>query len=236
MEGFDARFQIPSNMMIVGPTSSGKTTWIKNLLQHKKEYFNVEPEAMILFYKENQKIYDEMQNIMIDGKKNSAEREFPVFKKVSDSPKSADEVKEVFLEFPRRIPKIVVFDDQLDEIGPAVKHLFTVLTHHYNCFTIFLSQTLFDKSKDLRTLSINTQYMVLFNNPRDRMSVSQLAKQVFPGKIDLLNQAYEKATKNRAYGYLLLDFHQRQDDRIRIRSHIFPKEFPTVVYLPWDVL
>ena len=55
MEGYDARFQIPSNMMIVGPTSSGKTTWLKNLLKHKKEYFNVEPQQMLLFYKEHQK-------------------------------------------------------------------------------------------------------------------------------------------------------------------------------------
>ena len=234
MKGFDARFQIPSNMMIVGPTSSGKTTWLKNLLKYKKEYFNVEPEVMILFYKEHQKIYDEMQDIMIDGK--DVRKDFPVFKRYYKTPKSVEELKEILIAYPKSIPKIVVFDDHLDEVGPALKQLFTVLTHHYTCFTIFLSQTLFDKTKELRTLSINTQYMVLFNNPRDRMSISQLAKQVYPGKVDLLNQAYQRATKGRSYGSLLLDFHQRQDDRIRIRSHIFPEEYPTTVYMPWDFL
>ena len=78
--------------------------------------------------------------------------------------------------------------------------------------------------------------MVLFNNPRDRMSVSQLAKQVFPGKVNLLNQAYKEATGGRGYGYILLDFHQKQDDRVRVRSHIYPNEYPTVVYLLWDSL
>ena len=78
--------------------------------------------------------------------------------------------------------------------------------------------------------------MVLFNNPRDRMSISQLAKQVFPGKVQLLNEAYRKATKEREYGYLLLDFHQRQDDRVRLRSNIFPQEFPMKAYLLWDSL
>ena len=77
MEGFDARFQIPSNMMIVGPTSSGKTTWLKNLIQHKNEYFNVKPKIMLLFYKESQKIYDEMEQLMSDCKTN--ERNLPVF-------------------------------------------------------------------------------------------------------------------------------------------------------------
>ena len=234
MEGYDARFQIPSNMMVVGPTSSGKTTWLKNLIKHKKEYFNVEPEALILFYSQHQKIYDEMENMMIDGKSFSGRREFPVFKKYIGAPKSVDDLKQLLYEFPKKTAKIVVFDDQLDEIGPSVKHLFTVLTHHLNCFTIFLSQTLFDKAKELRTLSINTQYMVLFKNPRDRMSISQLAKQVFPGKVDLLNTAYFRATKSRPFGYLLLDFHQRQDDNIRIRSHIFPEEYPTTVYMLWD--
>ena len=187
---------------------------------------------MLLFYKEHQNIYDEMENIMRDGKRD--QNNFPVFKKFKTLPKSVEEIKDIFIAYPKSTPKFVVFDDYLDEVGPALKHLFTVLTHHYNCFTIFLSQTLFDKTKDLRTLSINTQYMVLFNNPRDQMSISQLAKQVFPGKVDLLNQAYKKATKGRAYGYLLLDFHQRQDDQIRLRSHIFPKEYPCVVYLTWD--
>ena len=234
MEGFDARFEIPSNMMIVGPTSSGKTTWLKNLVRHKKEYFKVEPKTMLLFYKEHQNIYNEMEKIMNDGK--TGKENFPVFKKYRNPPKSVQELKDIFIAYPKSVPKIVVFDDYLDEVGPALKHLFTVLTHHHSCFTVFLSQTLFDKSKELRTLSINTQYMVLFNNPRDRMSVSQLAKQVFPGKVDLLNKAYKEATRGRGYGYILLDFHQKQDDRVRVRSHIYPNEYPTVVYLLWDSL
>ena len=174
-----------------------------------------------------------MEKLMNEGKKGG---NLPVFKKYKNPPKSIEDLKEIFSTFSKKTPKIVVFDDYLDEIGPPLKHLFTVLTHHYNCFTILLSQTLFEKKNELRTLSINTQYMVLFNNPRDRMSISQLAKQVFPGKVQLLNEAYRKATKEREYGYLLLDFHQRQDDRVRLRSNIFPQEFPMKAYLLWDSL
>lgn len=73
--------------------------------------------------------------------------------------------------------------------------------------------------------------MILFNNPRDRSAISQLAKQVFPGNTKMLVKAYQEAVRGRAYGYLLLDFHQRQDDRVRIRSHIFPNEWPMKVYI-----
>ena len=107
---------------------------------------------------------------------------------------------------------------------------FSVLTHHYNCFTVFLCQNLFNAKNDLRTLSINTQYMVLFNNPRDRSAVANLAKQIFPGRSHMLNKAYRMATSETPYGYLLLDFQQKQKDKIRLRSHIFPKERPMRAY------
>ena len=144
MKGFDLRFQIPSNMMLVGPTSSGKTTWLKNLVKYKDSLFATAPKSMLLFYKEHQKVYDEMEKLMNKGKNGG---NLPVFKKYKNPPKSIEDLKEIFSTFSKKTPKIVVFDDYLDEIGPPLKHLFTVLTHHYNCFTILLSQTLFEKKK-----------------------------------------------------------------------------------------
>ena len=47
MDGFDLRFSIPSNMVIVGPTSSGKTTWLKHLVVGRHEYFATPPETML---------------------------------------------------------------------------------------------------------------------------------------------------------------------------------------------
>ena len=72
--------------------------------------------------------------------------------------------------------------------------------------------------------------MILFNNPRDRSAVSHLAKQVYPGNVHRLNDAYATATGERSYGYLLLDFHQQQNNLVRLRSHIFPDEQPTRAY------
>ena len=56
--------------------------------------------------------------------------------------------------------------------------------------------------------------MVLFNNPRDRSAVAHLAKQIFPGRVGILNKAYREAVNGRSHGYLLLDFHQQQDDKV----------------------
>ena len=222
--GFDVRFFLPSNMLAVGPTSSGKTSWLKRLVENRQIMFAEVPKYMILFYKEWQKAYEDMEQRM-----NQDQNENRFFKFAS-IPSTVEEMKDILEMLPKKAPKLVVFDDYLDEVGSVLKHFFTVLTHHYYCFTIFLCQNLFNAKNELRTLSINTQYMVLFNNPRDQSSISQLSKQVFPGKNFLLNEAYHLATNNRPYGYLLLDFHQRQNNLVRLRSHIFPHEYPMKTY------
>ena len=95
---------------------------------------------------------------------------------------------------------------------------------------MFLCQSLFGVKSKLRTLSMNSQYMILFNNPRDKSAISQLAKQVFPENGHLLNEAYRMATKEKLYGYILLDFHYPQNDLVRLRSNIFPDEQPMRAY------
>lgn len=136
MDGHDLRFNIPSNMLIVGPTSSGKTTWLKNLVEHRHIFFSVNPEALLLFHKEPQKAYNAIEKCMIEDKKpNTSFSPFRSFKAV---PKSVEEMKEILDTYPRKLPKIIVFDDYLDEVGHVLKHMFTVLTHHYNCFTVIL--------------------------------------------------------------------------------------------------
>ena len=222
--GFDVRFFLPSNMMAVGPTSSGKTSWLKRLVENRQLMFSEEPQYMMLFYKEWQNAYEDMEQKINQGRDENR------FLKFDSMPTTVEEIKDILEMLPKEAPKLVVFDDYLDEVGPVLKHFFTVLTHHYYCFTIFLCQNLFNAKNELRTLSINTQYMVLFNNPRDQSSISQLSKQVFPGKTFLLNEAYRLATNNRPYGYLMLDFHQRQNNLVRLRSHIFPHEYPMRTY------
>ena len=61
---------------------------------------------------------------------------FSSFRAFNQIPYSIDAMKEILEAYPRKLPKIIVFDDYLDEVGHVLKHMFTVLTHHYNCFTV----------------------------------------------------------------------------------------------------
>ena len=53
-------------------------------------------------------------------------------------------------------------------------------------------------------MSLNCHYLVLFKSPRDSSQVNHLAKQMYPGHVKYMQEAFQDATK-RPYGYLLCD-------------------------------
>ena len=50
------------------------------------------------------------------------------------------------------------------------------------CFIIFLAQNVFSKGSEAGTISLKTQYQVLFKNPSDELQVSVLAHQLLPSQ------------------------------------------------------
>ena len=67
---------------------------------------------------------------------------------------------------------LVVLDDLMAETDGRVTNLFTKKIHHSDTSVIYLVQNIFPKNKESRTNSLNSQYLVVFKNPRE---ASQLA-------------------------------------------------------------
>ena len=69
-----------------------------------------------------------------------------------------------------------------------------LFTHgrHENVSVVFLTQNLFHKSKFSRDMLLNTDYMVLFKNPRDASVITHLGAQM--GNAEFLKQAFREAT------------------------------------------
>jgi hypothetical protein len=72
---------------------------------------------------------------------------------------------------------------------------------------------------------------VLLKNTRDKQQFTHLARQVYPENSQSLHEAYLDATEQ-AHGYLVLDFAQDTDDKLRYRTRIFPDNHPTIFYVP----
>ena len=127
---------------------------------------------------------------------------------------------------------MVVIDDKMSEEGGSneLANLFTKGAHHRKLSVVFIVQNMFHQAKSMRTISLNSHYLVLFKNPRDRGQIRALGSQVYPVHPSFVAAAFNDATKQR-YSYRVLDFHLNSAEELRMRTGIFVKEIP-YVYLP----
>ena len=74
----------------------------------------------------------------------------------------------------------------------------------------------------MRNIHLNTEYVVLFRNPRDKSQFGHLARQLEPkhskALVDAYVDAYVDAT-SRPYSHLLVDLKPHTPDAMRYRSN-----------------
>ena len=110
-----------------------------------------------------------------------------------------------------------------------ISQLFT-RGRHDNLSIISLTQNIFHKNQ--REISLNSDYMVIFKNPRDKTQFTNLVKQFMPRKYMFLLRVFEDATKL-LRSYFLLDMRPETDDKFRICARILNDvNYPQVVYIP----
>ena len=202
----DPRWKHPFTCVVAGPTSCGKTQFVSRLLRHSADIITPTPQRLIWFYGQWQPAYT---NLKLEG------LEF-----VEGLPR-----EDFFLD--PAVTNLVVIDDLLCETDSRVTKLFTKGSHHKNCSVIFITQNLFDKNKENRTITLNAHYMVLFKSPRDAMQVQHLARQMYPGKTRFMLEAFQDAT-TKPYSYLLVDLKPDTPEELRLRTNIFPGELQSV--------
>ena len=123
------------------------------------------------------------------------------------------------------IRNLIVIDDQMIEAGKdnRIVNLFTKGSHHRNLSVIYIVQNLFHQGKLNRSLSLNSHYLVLFNNPRDKQQILTLAKQMYLSETAWFIKKYEEAVR-RPFGYLFVDLRPTTPDRCRLRTNVLPGE------------
>ena len=213
----DLRLKTPFSWLMAGGSGCGKTTKCVNFLKnHAAITDNGKCDNIKYFYNQWQPSYDELDSVInitwIEG-----------------AP-TMDQIRELTMPHKDR-GSIVVIDDFMTSLDKSLMELFTVYAHHGNCSTVFLSQNLFDKNPHFRTVSLNSTYISIFKNPRDKLQISAFARQINPTNSKFVIESYLAATKA-AYSYLFFDNHQKTDDNFRLRSRILPHERPMIIWMP----
>ena len=206
-------FRHPTTILIAGPTFSGKTTFVKRIIS--TQMIQPPPERIIWIYKEK----DDQTEM------DAMRREFPTIEFHTELDTS------IFDKLNSAERNLVILDDVMAEAGDSksVAKLFTQGSHHRNMTVVFLVQNLFHQAKQMRNISLNSHYMVLYKNPRDQGQIHALSYQMYPSEKHFLADAFADATAA-PHSYLLLDFHPETPEHLRVRAKIFPGE-TTQVYV-----
>ena len=117
---------------------------------------------------------------------------------------------------------LLVFDDLMTEAkrDQRIADLFTKGSHHRNISVVYLTQNLFPQGKACRGIIMNTQHMVLFNNPIDRQQVATLARRIYPSTSSTFMKKFEQATSY-PYGHLVIDLKSDTPEKDRLHTEIF---------------
>lgn len=198
------KLEHPSTCLIAAPTKSGKTFLVKKIIDHKM--FHPMPQKIIYCYGKYQPIFKLMKNV-----------EF-----IEGLPDNLNSIQNA----------LIIIDDLMTEVANdfRLSNLFTKGCHHQNLSVIFIMQNIFVKGKEMRNVNLNSQYLILFKNPRDKSQVMILGKQMFPGKTKAFREIFQDATSPK-YGYLLIDLRPNADDSLRLRTGMFPED-KCYVYQP----
>ena len=200
----DPRWKHPFPALVAGPTCCGKSQFVKRLLESGEDMIEGAPENIIWCYGIYQPAYDEIQ------------RNIPNISFVEGVPSDLESM------INPSIRNLVVIDDLMQELSndQRITSLFTKGCHHRNLSVIFILQNIFHRGKELRDMSLNCHYLVLFKSPRDSSQVNHLAKQMFPGHVKYMQEAFQDATK-RPYGYLLCDLKPESPSDFRLLFKCF---------------
>ena len=212
----DTRFRPYARFLLTGASGSGKTEWAINLIRYRQVLFQKPPTYVKWYYRVYQDVY---RTMLQSGLVQEVEEGIP----------SIGEVEELSKKYPNCL--IVIDDPGQDRNLAVLADLFAVVARHNKVNVIVMTQNLFPRGRGARDVTLNATVLVLFRNLRDLNQISTFGRQFQPTKAKGFLDVYRDVTSDKAYSYLLLDFSQDLADNLRIRTDIFPWEYPQKVYI-----
>ena len=210
------RIKHPTRFLIAGPTGCGKTKFVARILETGK-MLDPKPTRIVWIYSEWQDLYETLsKNMKIEFKKNGLDNA-------------------LYESFSPLVANLIILDDQMNSSPKERKQMLQIFTqgsHHRNLSVIYIVQNLFEQGANSRTISLNSQYIVLFKNPRDSAQISYLAKEIYPKNSRFLVDSYIDATR-KPHSYIFINLTQECNDWMRVCTNIFPGE-DTEVYTHSD--
>ena len=144
------KHQHPFTLIVAGPISCGKSTFVIRLLECKEQLCEIVFKNIEWCHSENAPHH--LKNISF-------------VKGVPD------------FENPENVPTLIVLDDLMDSAySTKVNELFTKGSHHRTISLILIKQNFFHQGPLSHDTSLNSKYIVVFKNLRNKTQIVHLAR------------------------------------------------------------
>lgn len=200
------KFYANSNILVMGATSSGKTTTVLEII--KQRLIDPFPQHLIYLYGAKQSFMETWNK-----DKNNPKIEFVCGLQL--------EILDKFTG-----PKLLVIDDLCLSQNKDLTNHFIRGSHHLQTTTIYISHSIFINDDNYRMMSNNCQYMLIMRNKRNLAQLTRLARQILGSDYLRVLEAYEY-NKNNQFGFVLLSFHPKVPEELWVLADYF-KPCPSV--------
>ena len=223
----DAQFHHPFTCMVVGPTQSGKSTWVRNLLLNADRMIDKKFDYIFIFMgtprNQNTTLW-ELEKLLPSTEVNIFE--------LNDLYVNKNELKK---DFPKHLEEqlekriglnqngCIIFDDLMRELSECnvLFDMFTKFSSHYNVSCIFISQNPFHTGSNKTTsttLFRNTHIFVIFKCALDNIPLRIIATRMAQPQAPFM--AMVKHVQN-MYRYIVIRGDQNTPASLIFTSDIF---------------
>lgn len=227
----DASFRHPFTMIIAGPSGSGKTTFVKQLLEERKDHINQSIDYVYIIIgtsiKQNPIIEDLYKNLIKDKlyvKIWELNKIFPTKKELKEKFQFYFD-NTISQHYKKGQKGCIILDDLMKESGESgiLTTIFSRESTHSDVSLIFLTQNLFHQGIKNSNVTIyrNTKYLVLFYSKSDRRVLSYVAQKIGVRNSDKLRDMLDQILEKQRY--IVCDFHIESDKKLLFRTNIFAK-------------
>ena len=203
---FDARLKHSFFMTVCGPSQSGKTTFILNLLDNWERLVTENIDYIVWCYGETNDLLSMLPKRYGD-RKLSLVKGMPV------------DFNDYIIPYKKGL---LILDDLMSESSdnPALTRLISNKVHHASLSVISAVQNLFSAGKERTTYMQSCQYIVMFKNPLNNTTPRILGQRFMPGKVKTFLEIYKHSVTS-PFRYLFIDGTQTTPEHARLRTDIF---------------
>lgn len=207
-------FKLPNLLVISGTSQAGKSVLTSKIVRSNKEIIKPAPQVIIWVYSIWQEdLFKQLKEwvpgiILCNGLEE--------FQKI---------------ELSSNVNHLVVLDDCMTGISDSSEmlNLFTRKIHHYKIFLIYLTQSLYVRSKYNTTIQRQAGYIILFLNRRNNYEANQLGRELNLTSEDI-RYLYRDASKYLKRPYILFVCVPETDEQKTMLVHFLPEQQPKFFY------